>query len=263
MIKQWLPDIIDAIYEASEAIMGVYEGNFEVIFKSDDSPVTLADQQSNTIMYNALKKTGVLVISEEENKPEYQERKGKTIWLLDPLDGTKEFVNKNDEFCICVALIENEEPVFGLIASPVTREIIFGGNEIPPALIKYGEKDIFNEQHLLKTVQGKMVKNIIYSRTHYTPRIDVLVQKLELEHGTCGRILKGSALKFFDLVTDRAQVYPRLWPTMEWDIAAGHAIYRQLGGEVVEFTTFEPLSYNKESLYNPQFIAKPKELKID
>ena len=262
MIKQWFPDILNAVYEASEAIMNVYDGNFEVEYKTDDSPVTLADQQSNMIITTALAKTGVMIVSEEDDKPKYRNRKDQAIWLVDPLDGTKEFVNKNDEFCICIALIEDHEPVFGMIAAPVTREIIFGGKTIKPALIRYGEKDYFSPIHQLAAVQDKMVKNIIYSRTHYTPNIDKLVDRIETEHGTVGRILKGSALKFFDLVTDRAQVYPRLWPTMEWDIAAGHAIYRALGGEIFEFTTFEPLSYNKESLYNPKFIAKPKDLKI-
>lgn len=262
MIKKWFPDILNAVYEASEAIMNVYEGNFEVTYKTDDSPVTLADKQSNMILTTALEKTGVLIVSEEDEKPNYQKRKDQAIWLVDPLDGTKEFVNRNDEFCICIALIEDHQPSFGLIAAPVTKEIIFGGIDIPPALIKYGEKNHFDRIHQLSPVQDKMVKNIIYSRTHYTPNIDILVERIEVEHGTVGRILKGSAMKFFDLVTDRAQIYPRLWPTMEWDIAAGHAIYKALGGEVFEFSTFEPLSYNKESLYNPKFIAKPKNLKI-
>ena len=103
---------------------------------------------------------------------------------------------------------------------------------------------------------------MIYSKTHYTPNIDILVEKLEMEYGHVGRILKGSALKFFDLVTGKAQVYPRLWPTMEWDIAAGNAIYSALGGEIVNYDTKELLQYNKESLFNPRFIAKPKNLKL-
>ena len=262
MKKEWLKDILNTVYEASEAIMNVYDGHFEVTYKTDDSPVTLADQQSSTIITKALEKTGYTVVCEEEKKPGYENRKGKPIWLVDPLDGTKEFVNRNDEFCICIAFIENEQPKFGLIAAPVTRDIIFGGEDIPPALIKYGEKDIFNSKHHLKPVQSEKVSHVIYSRTHYTPNIDILIEKIMKDYGSCERILKGSALKFFDLVQDHAQVYPRLWPTMEWDIAAGHAIYRQLGGEIIEFTTFEPLTYNKESLYNPKFIAKPKNLKI-
>ncbi|MBD3636917.1 MAG: 3'(2'),5'-bisphosphate nucleotidase CysQ [Crocinitomicaceae bacterium] len=263
MIKDWMPLILNAVYEASEAIMNVYDGHFEVIIKSDDSPVTLADKQSNRILSTALEKTGVLVVSEEESKPRYEFRKDKPIWLVDPLDGTKEFVNRNDEFCICIAYIEDQFPAFGIIADPVQRRIIFGGKDIPPALIAYGEKDYLSAEHHLSPVQGDHVSHVIYSRTHYTPNIDKLVEKIEARYGSCGRILRGSALKFFDLVTDKAQVYPRLWPTMEWDIAAGHAIYSALGGEIVEFTTFAPLRYNKESLYNPKFIAKPKKLNLN
>lgn len=262
MNRDWLPDILNAVYEASEAIMKVYEEGFEVIIKSDNSPVTIADQQSNRILCSALEKTDVLIVSEEESQPSFEERKDQPIWLVDPLDGTKEFINKRDEFCICIALIQDNSPTFGLIASPVSKEIIFGGTTIPPAMIRYGEKDLFSEEHHLESIDGSVVKNVIYSRTHHTPNIDILIEKLEAEHGQISRILKGSALKFFDLVTNNAQIYPRLWPTMEWDIAAGHAIYSALGGEVVEFTTFAPLRYNKESLFNPKFIAKPKRLKI-
>ncbi|MCB9224407.1 MAG: 3'(2'),5'-bisphosphate nucleotidase CysQ [Crocinitomicaceae bacterium] len=262
MIKTWFPDILKAVYEASEAIMDIYEDEFEVIVKSDDSPVTLADKQSSMILTNALRKTGIKVISEEENIPSYEERKNGPIWLVDPLDGTKDFIKKNDEFCICIAYVVEQRAVFGIIASPTERKIIFGGEEIPPALINYGEKNPFSSDHLLKPLKSDEVTNVIYSKTHYTPNIDLLVQKLEKEHGHVGRILKGSALKFFDLVTGKAQVYPRLWPTMEWDIAAGNAIYSALGGEIINYDTNEPLLYNKADLYNPKFLAKPKNLKL-
>jgi 3'(2'), 5'-bisphosphate nucleotidase len=263
MNKNWLPDILESLYEASEVIMHIYEGDFDVIKKADNSPVTIADQKSNKILSKALNNTGILVVSEEETQPKYEDRKDVPIWLLDPLDGTSEFIKKNDEFCICIALVENHLPTFGIIAAPVNRQILFGGASIPPAIINYGEADIFNEKHHLPSIQGKMVNNVVYSRTRYTPNIDLFLEKIEAEHGICGRILKGSALKFFDLVSGRAQIYPRLWPTMEWDIAAGQAIYEAVGGEVLDFTTFAPLHYNKESLYNPKFIAKPKELKIN
>ncbi|UKN03417.1 3'(2'),5'-bisphosphate nucleotidase CysQ [Paracrocinitomix mangrovi] len=262
MKKEWVPLIIDALYEATEAIMGVYTGNFEVIIKSDHSPVTIADKQSNVIIQNALKKTGVLIVSEESEKPPYETRKNEDIWLVDPLDGTKEFVKKNDEFAICIAYVSEHRSIFGIIADPVNRQIIFGGENIPPALISYGEEDIFSSKHHLAKLKGDKIDHIIYSRTHYTPRIDKLLEKLEHQYGHIDRILKGSALKFFDLVQDHAQLYPRLWPTMEWDIAAGNAIYSALGGEVLDFNTFAPLEYNKEDLHNPQFIAKPKELQI-
>ena len=263
MNKDWFPDILNAVYEASEAIMKVYAEGFEVMIKSDNSPVTIADQQSNRILCLALEKTGVLIVSEEESQPSFEERKDQPIWLVDPLDGTKEFINNRDEFCICIALIQDNLPTFGLIASPVNKEIIFGGTNIAPAKINYGEEDFYSTKHQLSPIEGTKIKNVIYTRTHHTPNIDILIEKLEVEHGQISRIQKGSALKFFDLVTDNAQIYPRLWPTMEWDIAAGHAIYSALGGEVVEFTTFAPLRYNKESLFNPKFIAKPKKLKIN
>lgn len=263
MKEEWAEEILAAVYEASAAIMKVFTQDFEVFIKDDDSPVTKADKESNDILVTALKKTGIIVVSEEQINVAYAERANQTIWLVDPLDGTKEFISKRDEFCICIALIENNQPVFGLIASPVEQRIIFGGTTISPALISYGEKDIFNEAHRLPPVSQDKVENFIYSRTHYTPNIDIIVRKVEEIYGPCGRILKGSAMKFFDLVTDRAQIYPRLWPTMEWDIAAGHAIYDALGGEIVEFSTFASLQYNKESLFNPKFIAKPKHLKIE
>jgi 3'(2'), 5'-bisphosphate nucleotidase len=262
MIKNWFPDILNTVYEASEAIMNVYDEGFEVIVKSDDSPVTIADKQSSMILTTALRKTGVIVISEEENIPDYEDRKGKSIWLVDPLDGTKDFIKKNDEFCICIALVEDQEAIFGMIASPTDRKLIFGGREIPPAMINYGEPQPFSSRHHLKPLKVDDITNIIYSKTHYTPNIDILVEKMEMEYGHVGRILKGSALKFFDLVTSKAQVYPRLWPTMEWDIAAGNAIYTALGGEILNYDTKEKLLYNKESLYNPKFIAKPRNLKL-
>ncbi|MEX1001479.1 MAG: 3'(2'),5'-bisphosphate nucleotidase CysQ [Crocinitomicaceae bacterium] len=262
MIKEWLPDIFSSVYRASEAIMEVYRGDFEVMLKEDDSPVTRADKQSNKILEDHLLTTGIKVVSEEGDKPNYELRKNAPIWLVDPLDGTKEFIKKNGEFCICIALIEDQHPTFGLIASPVKKQLLFGGVGIPTAIIDYGEQDIFSTAHQLEKVQQQTVNRVIYSRTHHTPNIDEIVDKMELRHGKINRTLKGSALKFFDLVLDDAQVYLRLWPTMEWDIAAGHAIYESLGGEIIDFTTFAPLSYNKESLYNPKFIAKPKNLTL-
>ncbi|OIQ26945.1 MAG: hypothetical protein BM555_06340 [Crocinitomix sp. MedPE-SWsnd] len=262
MIKEFLPKILDSIYEASKAIMNIYKSDFDVEIKKDESPVTLADKTSNNILFKALKETGIEVISEEEVIPDYELRKHKTLWLLDPLDGTKEFINKSDEFCICIALIENGVSIFGIIADPVNQLIIFGGRDFQAAKISYNEEDIFNPSHQLQTLSKTEIENVIYSRTHHTPRIDFFIKNQEQIHGPINRIRKGSALKFFDLVDENAQVYIRLWPTMEWDIAAGHAIYGSIGGEVIELTNFESLVYNKKNLKNPQFLAKPKNLKL-
>lgn len=262
MIKTHLSAIFQAVYDASDAIMKVYTTDFKVELKSDDSPVTIADKNSNVILMKALAKTGVLIVSEEENPHTYEDRKGKTIWLVDPLDGTKDFIRKNDEFCICIALVENGIPIFGIIAAPVTKEIIFGGRDIPSSKIKYGETDYLNEKFRLPKIYEDELNAVIYSRTQVTPRIDAFIEQQSEKHGEIDRIKKGSALKFFDLVKNSAQVYIRLWPTMEWDIAAGQAIYEALGGEVLNLSTFEPLDYNKADLHNPEFIAKPKQLTL-
>ena len=261
-LKDFIPQIITAVLEASAAIMKIYTSDFEVEFKKDDSPVTIADKTSNEILYKVLQSSGIQVISEEENKPSFESRKDEMVWLLDPLDGTKEFINKSNEFCICIALIKNNKSIFGLIANPIEQEIIFGGEEIPAAKIKFDNTKIFSKKYQLPQLSKTQIDTIIYSRTHHTPRIDYFIKNQEQVHGTIERTLKGSALKFFDLVEEKAQVYIRLWPTMEWDIAAGQAIYESIGGEVLELTNFEPLVYNKKDLQNPQFLAKPKNLKL-
>lgn len=262
MIKDWLPEILKAVYQASEEIMEVYQKDFDVILKADNSPVTEADQRSNDILFAALKNTGVLVISEEETIPSFEERKNKDVWLLDPLDGTKEFVKKSGEFCICIALIENGKPVFGLIASPIHEQVIIGGVDVKPAIIPYGNLDFENPKYAVEEVDQENFDCIIYSRTQITPKIDEFIRLQSDKFGHIKRIKKGSAIKFFDLMSGKANVYLRLWPTMEWDIAAGHAIFNTVGGEILNFATFTPLTYNKKNLENPHFVAKPKGLEL-
>jgi len=263
MNKKWIEILLAAIYESSEKIMAVYQTNFDVEIKADRSPVTLADKLSSQVINKFLIQTGIVVLSEEDIKPSFEKRKNLSkIWLVDPLDGTKEFIHKNDEFCINIALIENGEPIFGMIASPTNKEIIFGGKEIGAYHIPYGTKKYLDKKFRVKTLTSKKKKGLIYSRSHFTPGVSKLIIELENQYGTLDVIKKGSALKFFDLVLGRVDFYPRMAPTMEWDIAAGDAIYRTVGGEVVDFTNFEPLQYNKASLFNPNFIAKPVALNI-
>jgi len=262
MISEWLPDILKAVYKASKEIMEVYENEFDVILKEDNSPVTAADKRSNDILFKALQKTGVLVISEEEKIPSFEERKNKSVWLLDPLDGTKEFVKKSGEFCICIALIEKGKPILGLIASPIHEETIIGGVDVSPAIIPYGNLDFENPKYTVDPIDQDNFDCIIYSRTQITPKIDDFIRLQSQKYGHIKRIKKGSAIKFFDLMSGKANVYLRLWPTMEWDIAAGHAIFNSVGGEILNFATFTPLTYNKENLENPHFVAKPVGLEL-
>ena len=264
MNKKWIEILLAAVYEASKKIMEVYQTKFDVEIKSDRSLVTLADKLSSQVITKFLEQTGIPILSEEEIKPGFDKRKNLSkIWLVDPLDGTKEFIHKNDEFCINIALIENGEPVFGMIASPTSNEIIFGGNTIGVYHIPYGAKKILDKKYKVEALKNKKRRGLIYSRSHFTPGVSKLINQLEDQYGTLDVIKKGSALKFFDLVLGKVDFYPRMAPTMEWDIAAGDAIYRAVGGEVVDFANFEPLKYNKASLFNPNFIAKPISLDIN
>lgn len=261
------PEIIEhllvAVRKASEEILKIYQTDFTVEFKDDRSPVTKADKVSGQILTTYLERTNVMIISEEESKPVPELRqKEQYIWLVDPLDGTKEFIRKNDEFCINIALISNGEPVFGMIVSPTAGQVLYGGTSIGAHMIPLYEKNWNQPKYAIQRLREKKSKGLIFSRSHFTPGVSNLINKLEERYGTLNLIKKGSALKFIDLVQGKADFYPRMAPTMEWDIAAGDAIYRAVGGEVLNFTNFESLKYNKTDLMNPNFIAKPKALNI-
>lgn len=262
-IEQWIDVAIHAAKEASKKIMEIYQTDFTVEIKEDHSPVTLADRASSKIITQILASTKTLIVSEEETLPIYNERKShEYLWIVDPIDGTKEFIKKNGEFCICIALIKNHKSIFGLIASPTAQEITMGGKDFGVFHFKFDAVNPRAEEHKISPLKINSTKTIAYSRSHLSKKAEDFIEKITLKYGNPGLIRKGSALKFVDLALGRADFYPRLAPTMEWDIAAGQAIYEAVGGEVLDFTNFEALKYNKESLYNPHFIAKNKELTI-
>lgn len=263
MKREWIEILLQAVYEASDRMMDIYHSEFDVDIKSDNSPVTLADKESNRILRKHIEPLNIAILSEEDDWPSYESRKDlEQIWIIDPLDGTKEFVRKNDEFCICIALVENNKAVFGMLADPVKKEVLFGGSSLGSVHhIPYFEEHYLDPKTKCQ-VEIPEKKTIVYSRSHFSPRVQDFVDQIEAKYGKMEVIRKGSALKFFDLALNKAQFYPRLAPTMEWDIAAGQAIYEAIGGEVADFTNFEALKYNKKDLYNPFFIAKPKGLQI-
>lgn len=243
---------------ASDEIMRIYRTAFQKTFKPDGSPVTEADTASSEIIVHNLKKIGIPIISEEDPKCSYEERKSwKDVWVIDPLDGTKEFIRGNGEFVVNIALVRNGKPIFGLIASPVNRTILFGGMECGAFISEFS--DVANPGNWKKLTAAKINTPVVLtsSRTPYKGREVELIDRIQ-EQSEISYIKKGSALKFFDLAEGNADVYPRFAPTMEWDIAAGQAILEPLGGAVLNADTGEPLTYNKESLLNPHFIAKTK-----
>lgn len=256
---------IRAALAGSRAIMEIYEGDFTSESKEDGSPVTKADLASSKIINAHLNTTGIPVTGEELEKQPYHERKNwSQLWCVDPLDGTKEFIKRNGEFVINIALIENQKSIFGLIASPIKKQIIIGGKDVGAFQLNY-EDAFFPENWRklpdLNTVIDTPV-NMISSRSHYSGNLLSLAEKLIEEYGPIESAAMGSALKFFELVNGRADVYPRFAPTMEWDIAAGQAIFEAIGGEVVSIETGESLIYNKEDLTNPYFIGFNSSMKL-
>jgi 3'(2'), 5'-bisphosphate nucleotidase len=251
---------IEAAIEASKAIMKIYQGEFERVEKEDGSPVTIADLTSSKILREYLKQTDLPITGEEQEKAPYESRKTwDKSWCIDPLDGTKEFIKRNGEFVINIALLKEQKSIFGIIASPVQERIILGGPELGAYEFSF---DDANNPEKWKNLQGlKPITDpitVISSRSHYTGDILSLIHSIEENYNKFESIKMGSALKFFHLVNGEADVYPRFAPTMEWDIAAGQAIFEALGGEIINIKTGQPLIYNKENLLNPYFIAYNK-----
>lgn len=249
---------IQAAIEASAVIMDFYNNGFQSHFKTDGSPVTEADVASSRQISLRLKETGIPIMDEEIISEAYEIRKNwKSFWCVDPLDGTKEYIRRNGEFAVNIALIENEAAVFGVIASPVKKELIFGGKTVGAFYSTFD--DFANEKWWRKLEKSEVVNQplvMISSRSHHHGISLDYINQLKQDFGEVAFLQKGSSLKFFDLALGNADVYPRFAPTMEWDIAAGQAILEALDGCVIHAETQKPLRYNKENLLNPFFIAK-------
>jgi 3'(2'), 5'-bisphosphate nucleotidase len=264
-IREISKEPIEAAIAASKAIMDIYVQDFEKTEKEDGSPLTAADLESSKIIRQHLLKTNIPITGEEVLKAPYSERKDwRQSWCIDPLDGTKEFIKKNGEFVINIALIENQKATFGLIASPVKEEIMIGGPSLSAYLFRFSEA--LEPEKWTKLPQLESLNEpiqLISSRSHYSGDILSLVEFIEENYGKATSKQMGSALKFFDLVKGISDIYPRFAPTMEWDIAAGQAIYEAVGGEVLQRGNGLPLIYNKENLKNPYFVASKKIIPID
>lgn len=249
----------------SEELSQIYKHDFTIYEKTDGSPVTDADLASSKVIYSILEESNLPILGEESFHQPFSERK-KWVrnWCVDPLDGTKEFIRKNGEFVVCIALIENHESILGVIASPIRKELIVGGKSIGAFITSFE-----NANDSTKWTKLEEVKSINHpilvtaSRSHYSGSSLELINKIIAKYGEYENKKMGSALKFFDLVKGVADVYPRFAPTMEWDIAAGQAIYEAVGGEVLDAYSGEPLKYNRENIKNPHFVAKKKTVQLD
>ncbi|MBL7471747.1 3'(2'),5'-bisphosphate nucleotidase CysQ family protein [Robertkochia sediminum] len=252
---------LEAAVVAGKAIMEVHGGDLGTEYKEDDSPVTIADKAAHKVISETLEGTGIPLLSEEMNHPEYRIRKNwERYWLVDPLDGTREFVNGGDDFTVNIALMENDFPVLGIILIPVTREFYIGGT-LPGRVYKHQLPRL--ELSELEGMEPEELKPIVsehigvaVSHSHLNKRTLAYVEKLRLKYGEerIRLIRRGSAVKFCMLAEGQAQFYPRYSPCMEWDTAAGQAICETQGARMVRMEDQQPLDYNKDDLYNPPFL---------
>jgi len=276
---------IHAAIEAGNAILQVYHStDFKIEEKADSSPLTLADRRAHEVIMQHLSKFNIPVLSEEGKNIPYEERKSwDTFWLVDPLDGTKEFIKKNGEFTVNIAMISKHKPVAGVVFVPDKNILYFASSEIGSYKVDIGQIDDLlsgksgnNDRPLdlsdsaTAEIVSELIGNstslplhqstyhlytIAGSRSHSTPELEAFVEEKRREYGEVEFISAGSSLKLCLVAEGRADIYPRTGPTMEWDTAAGQAIVESSGGKVYQYDITEPLLYNKENLMNPWFVA--------
>jgi 3'(2'), 5'-bisphosphate nucleotidase len=238
----------NAALSAGQAIMDIYRSaDFEVDYKKDDSPLTKADQAGHEVIMRHLQETGLPVLSEEGKDIPYGERKNwEYFWMVDPLDGTKEFIKKNGEFTVNIALIHQGEAVLGVVYAPVLNWLYWGSR-------KEGGWKQEGEQapKQLQMPSDQVVRTIVASRSHLSPETQEFIDRYP---GT-EVISMGSSLKIMLVAENKAQLYPRFAPTMEWDTAAADGVLSAMGGSLISKETNKLLVYNKQNLLNPYFIA--------
>lgn len=254
MKKELLATAIKAALDAGRDIMEIYddpEADFGIERKADNSPLTRADKAAHARIMTYLEPTSIPVLSEEGAHLPYDERRTwQRLWIVDPLDGTKEFIKRNGEFTVNIALVEDCAPVMGVIYVPVKQQLYYG-------IVGEGatkEEDVVRSS--LPLPAGERAFTVVASRSHLSAETADFIDNLRREHPDLELVSSGSSLKICLVAEGRADIYPRHAPTMEWDTAAGDAIARAAGREVVDATTDEPLRYNKEDLHNPWFVVE-------
>ena len=255
--NELIESLVELMQKASKAIMEIYEKPFsEINIKKDNSPVTEADLAANKILNHGLKNLfpEIPIVSEEESSSLNIPKTNKVFWLIDPLDGTKEFIKKNNEFTCNLALIENNNSTLGFVTVPVKELIYYGGKQFGSKLIN---KDKTISELKYKKVFG--VCRVVASKSHLNEETKKFINDIK---GKVELIQTGSSLKFIKIAEGLADIYPRLAPTSEWDTAAAHAILEGAGGQVLELNG-KAVIYGKENILNPYFIASGIENKVN
>jgi len=243
-----LPDVIKVADEASEKVLHIYQSDFTVDFKSDHSPITAADTASHEIIVRGLRNISrdIPILSEEGKDIPWEERKHwRRFWLVDPIDGTKDFTQRTGEFTVNIAMIEDGEPVMGVVIAPALKEAFWG-------VVGEGAhlRDRTGKVRRIRVAEPKAVKRVVASKNHLNEETKAFIDKL----GDHELVQAGSSLKFCRIAEGHADIYPRLGPTCEWDTGAAQAVLMAAGGKV-QTLEGKPLKYGKEDVLNPSFIA--------
>lgn len=270
-----LQQTIIAAVLAGKEILDVYKTNFNVEYKEDQSPLTLADKRASEKIIEQLKHFGIPILSEEGVHDSFDIRKHwNKLWIVDPLDGTKEFIKRNGEFTVNIALVENNVPVMGVIYAPVVQNLYFSKKGLGSFKIDSNDFSPFVDNiesytlDQLLTLSKKLPLSInrknyvvVASRSHMSKETYQHIENLKLKYDTIEIINTGSSIKLCLVAEGVADEYPRYGPTMEWDIAAGQAILQEANCSVIDSVTTKTMVYNRENLLNNSFIAKRNEFK--
>lgn len=252
-----IEEIVAIAKEAGDAIMEIYARDFAVAYKEDESPLTEADTRSNEIIVSALKSLypDIPLLSEEGKEIPYEERKTwEYYWCIDPIDGTKEFIKKNGEFTVNIALIHHDTPVLGVVYAPALGDMYAA---------KQGEGAFKNGQRLplRRNEAPEKLLHVVASKSHLSEETQAFIDDLAKTTERIEQVSKGSSLKLCMVAEGEADVYPRLAPTMEWDTAAADAVVRESGKMTYQYDNntqkaSAAVIYNKENLLNPWFVVK-------
>lgn len=251
-MNELLTIAIRAAERACKEILDVYHsGDFQTEAKGDQSPLTIADKRAHDVIASLLQSTHLPILSEEGKSIPYEERKSwDYFWMVDPLDGTKEFLKRNGEFTVNIALIHQQQPVLGVVAVPVTGDLFYA-SQGEGAFVKRDGKILPLPRREKSDLTKKGIR-VVASRSHLSDETKTFIESLNEPQ----LVSQGSSLKFMLLAEGKADVYPRFAPTMEWDTAAAHAIVNEVGIDVLQKDGERALVYNKTDLLNPYFICK-------
>jgi len=248
--EKLLKEITALAHRAGEAILGVYaSADFGTTYKEEGSPLTLADKAANDIIVAGLERLtpDVPVLSEESKAEPFEVRKSwDRLWIVDPLDGTKEFIKRNGEFTVNIALVDHGSPVLGVVYAPALKATYYGAKGLGAFRLKDG---IVNRIFVSDYSAGGPLR-VVASRSHRGEELDGFLEQV----GDYEVLSMGSSLKFCLVAEGSAHIYPRLGPTMEWDTAAAQSVVEAAGGQVVSLDG-EPIRYNREDLLNPSFVV--------